>query len=115
MRLDFNNEIEILIKIKLYNKSISSSFIFKILLNPSKTSQSDINGFLLPIIAYVHTIATSLINWVYTQSPKSIIPEISGSFKSLETIILLSLISLWMIFFVCYSVDSLLLCSTVWG
>ena len=50
-RLDLINETVILIKIKSYKKSISSSFIFKLLLNPSKTSQADIKGFLLPMIA----------------------------------------------------------------
>ena len=44
-------------------------------------------------------MATSLINWVCVQSPKSIIPLMLGTFKSSETMILLSLISLCIIDF----------------
>ena len=96
---DFVTDITNRIAIKLYNNFSSLSFIFEILLYPLIISQHAASGSFIFIIPYEHEIAKSFIVWVKTVSPKSIIDLTDGFSKSFETIILLSLISLWIIDF----------------
>ena len=88
-----------LIAIKLYNSFSSLSLTFLLLLYPFNISIHPERGSFRFIIPYEQVIARSLIVWENTESPKSIIDLTVGFKKSFVTIMLLSLISLWIIDF----------------
>ena len=96
---DFKIEIEILKSINSYKNSISISLILISELKPLIISHADSSRFVLSIIPYAHVTASSLISWLFIQSPKSIKPTILGFFRFSETIMLLSFRSLCIRFF----------------